>query len=208
MQLYDRLFAALYDRTLAQTEAAGLAERRERLLANTHGRVLEIGAGTGLNLPYYPERLERLVLSEPSSAMAAHLRERLDQSSLTAEVVESPADHLPFDDASFDTVVATLVLCTVDDLPATLAEVKRVLTTNGSLLLIEHVRSDDADRAKWQDRLESPWRVFANGCRCNRDTGQAIEAAGFTFAEIEHGRVRKAPPIVRPLIQGRARVAP
>lgn len=206
MPLYDKLFATLYDRTLAATEEAGLAERRERLVAGAHGRVLEIGAGTGLNLDHYPSDLERLVLSEPSAAMASRLRSRVAEGATPAEVVVAPADELPFDDASFDAVVATLVLCTVDDPAATLAELRRVLRPGGELLLIEHVRSDDPGRAKWQDRLLVPWRIFGNGCRCNRETQTLVEQAGFSFSELEHGKMRKAPPIVRPLIQGRAEV--
>lgn len=207
MPLYDKLFASLYDRTLAATEEAGLAERRERLVSAAAGRVLEVGAGTGLNLAHYADNLERLVLTEPSTAMAAHLRDRVEHSRPSAEVVVAAADRLPFDDDSFDSVVATLVLCTVDDPGASLAEIKRVLAPDGSLLLIEHVRSDDPGRAKWQDRLELPWRIFGNGCRCNRETQSLVEKAGFNFDEVEQGKMRKAPPIVRPLIQGSARPA-
>lgn len=211
--LYDRLFAALYDRTLRDTERAGLAERRERLLAEARGRVLEIGAGTGLNLAHYPDGIETLTLTEPSHAMANHLRDRLKGCHLSvlkggnlSDVIEAGAAELPFEDGAFDTVVATLVLCTVPDPAAALREIKRVLAPGGQLLLIEHVRSDDPGRAKWQDRLETPWRIFGNGCHCNRDTEQLVEAAGFKFSRIEHGKMRKAPPIVRPLIQGSAEV--
>lgn len=202
MPLYDKLFAALYDRTLEVTEVAGLAERRERLLAGAQGRVIEIGAGTGLNLPHYPAAIDRLVLTEPSEAMAGRLKARLAADARDAEVVIAPAEKLPFDDDSFDCAVATLVLCTVDDPAATLAELRRVLAPEGRLLLIEHVRSDDPGRAKWQDRLETPWRIFGNGCRCNRDTASLVRTAGFEFDDLEAGKLRKAPPILRPLIQG------
>lgn len=205
MPLYDRLFASLYDRTLRDTERAGLAERRERLISQTGGSVIEIGAGTGLNLDHYPGDLERLVLTEPSDAMAAKLRRRLDASGREAEVAVAGAERLPFGDDEFDCAVATLVLCTVPDPAVSLAEIRRVLKPGGRLLLIEHVRSDDPGRAKWQDRLETPWRIFGNGCRCNRETERLVEQAGFEFDEIEHGKMRKAPPIVRPLIQGVAR---
>lgn len=207
LKIYDRLFAIGYDRVLEGTERAGLAERRERLVQDASGSVLEIGAGTGHNFAHYPADLERLVLTEPSAAMAAKLRRRVETSGRIAEVVEAPADELPFADDEFDTVVGTLVLCTVDDVERSLAEIRRVLKPGGQLLLIEHVRSDDPGRAKWQDRMETPWRIFGNGCRCNRDTEQLVAAAGFEFSELEHGKMRKSPPIVRPLIQGRA-VAP
>lgn len=204
MPIYDRIFAALYDRSLAPTEAAGLADRRRELLAEASGSVIELGAGTGLNLDYFGDGVERLVLTEPSAAMAAKLRERLADDGRKAEVVEAPAEKLPFGDAEFDFAVATLVLCTVPDPAAALAEVRRVLKPDGRLLLLEHVRSDDPASAKWQDRLETPWRLFGNGCHCNRDTERLVAEAGFRFDAIEHGTVNKAPALVRPLIQGRA----
>lgn len=204
MALYDRLFAALYDRSLAATEEADLSRRRQTLVGSARGDVLEIGAGTGLNLAHYPEQLTSLTLSEPSPAMSAKLRERARILGRPVEIIEGGAEALPFEDASFDTVVCTLVLCTVDDPVATIAELWRVLRPGGALLLIEHVRSDDPARARWQDRLEAPWRIFGNGCRCNRDTAAALEAGGFELTELAHAKLRKAPPIVRPLIQARA----
>lgn len=207
MGLYDALFASQYDRFLALAERDGLAARRADLLNGAHGRVLEIGAGTGLNLEYYPDTLDQLVLTEPSEPMASRMRDRVAESALNADVVIAPAEQLPFDDDSFDTVVGTLVLCTVPDPVATLAEVKRVLVPGGELLLMEHVRSESPDSAKWQDRLEKPWRWYGNGCRCNRDTVSIVEAAGFEWDELQHGIVPHAPPIVRPLIAGRAKLA-
>ncbi|MBJ7458515.1 MAG: class I SAM-dependent methyltransferase [Thermoleophilaceae bacterium] len=204
MGIYDALFASQYDRFLAAAERDGLSARRERLLERARGRVLEIGAGTGLNLGHYPDTLDRLVLTEPSGPMATRLKERAAATHLACEIVSAPAEKLPFEDDSFDTVVSTLVLCTVPDQEATLAELRRVLAPGGALLLMEHVRSDSAATAKWQDRLERPWRWYGNGCRCNRDTVSTVEAAGFTWDELEHGRVPHAPPIVRPLIAGHA----
>ncbi|MFT4048214.1 MAG: class I SAM-dependent methyltransferase [Solirubrobacterales bacterium] len=204
MGLYDRIFAKFYDRTLEVAEQAGLADRRRQLLGQASGQVLEIGAGTGLNLAYYPEGLTRLVLTEPSGPMAAQLREKLGELTIDAEVVEAPAESLPFEDSSFDTIVGTLVLCTVNDPEASLAEIRRLLVPGGQLLLLEHVRSQDPASAKWQDRFETPWRLYGNGCYCNRDTVSLVSAAGFEFDQLDHGRFPKAPPIVRPLIQGRA----
>lgn len=204
MPIYDRIFAALYDKSLAATEAAGLADRRRDLIAEASGSVIEIGAGTGLNLYYFGDGIERLVLTEPSAAMAAKLRDRLAEAGREAEVVEAGAEKLPFAEGEFDCVVATLVLCTVPDPVASLAEIRRVLKPDGKLLLLEHVRSDDPTSAKWQDRLETPWRLFANGCYCNRETETLVTEAGFRFDEIEHGTVNKAPGLVKPLIQGRA----
>jgi ubiquinone/menaquinone biosynthesis C-methylase UbiE len=98
-----------------------------------------------------------------------------------------------------------LVLCTVPDLDATLSEIKRVLQPEGQLLFLEHVRSHSAELAKWQDRLESPWRFLADGCHCNRDTVSAIGSAGFQLSDVEEGSLPKMPPIIRPLATGSAR---
>jgi ubiquinone/menaquinone biosynthesis C-methylase UbiE len=200
VSLYGRLFARIYDRALADTEAAGLADRRAALLAGARGRVLELGAGTGLNLPHYPARLERLVLTEPEEPMRRRLHERAQDRGAT--VVAAPAERLPFDDASFDTVVATLTLCTVDDLPAALAEARRVLVPGGRLLFCEHVRSGDPRTARRQDLLTPLWRHVGHGCHPNRDTLAAIEASGLRVAEVEHGRVPHAPRFLAPLIAG------
>jgi SAM-dependent methyltransferase len=208
-RLYDatwgRLFSACYEVGLRKTEEAGLREMRHQLLAGARGRVVEVGAGTGLNLEHYPAEIEGLTLTEPDPHMTKRLRDKLAASGRTAEVsvIEAPAEKLPFPDDSFDTVVVTLVLCTVPDPAAALREISRVLKPDGQLLFLEHVRSRDPALAKWQDRLEGPWRFLGDGCHCNRDTVAAIDAAGFHLGEVERGRMPKAPPIVRPLISGR-----
>lgn len=201
---WGRLFSAAYDRGLKATEEAGLREMRRELLARAQGRVVEIGAGTGLNLELYPAAIEGLTLTEPSPQMSKRLREKLKQSTRRAELMEAPAERLPFPDGSFDTAVVTLVLCTVPDPAAALAEIRRVLAPGGQLLFLEHVRSTDLEVARWQDRLEKPWRFLADGCHCNRDTVAAISNAGFDVEQVESTRVPKAPPIVRPLSRGSA----
>jgi ubiquinone/menaquinone biosynthesis C-methylase UbiE len=202
---WGRGFAALYDRMLAGTEDAGLRDRRRELLSEAEGATLELGAGTGLNLDLYPAAVTELVLTEPSEHMARRLRERAAAEARAVEVVESPAERLPFPDDRFDTVVGTLVLCTVDDPARTLAEVNRVLRPGGRLLFLEHVRSDDPRVARWQDRLERPWRFMGAGCHCNRDTPATLEASPLRVERLDHGMLPKAPPIVRPLILGDAR---
>ncbi len=207
-RIYDatwgRAFSAYYDRAFEATEAAGLRAMRRELLAAARGRVLEIGAGTGLNLEHYPAGVESLTLTEPDPHMARKLRPKLAASAHPAELIEAPAEDLPFEDASFDTVVVTLVLCTVPDPHRALAEIRRVLKPQGNLLFLEHVRSHDPGTARWQDRLERPWRFLGDGCYCNRDTTAAIAAAGFEIADLQCGELPKAPPIVRPLIHGNA----
>ena len=204
---WGRMFSAFYDRAFEATEEAGLREMRSELLKRARGRVLELGSGTGLNLELYPhEGLDSLVLTEPDPHMAKQLRTRAKQLCPGAELLEVGAEKLPFDDNSFDTVVVTLVLCTVPDQPAALKEISRVLDPAGQLLFLEHVRSPDPGLAKWQDRLEKPWRFLGDGCHCNRDTESALEAAGFQLSDVEHPELPKAPPIVRPMARGSARL--
>jgi len=209
-RIYDatwgRAFSAAYDRGFKASEDAGLREMRRELLAQARGRVLELGAGTGLNLEHYPKQIENLTLVEPDPHMTKQLREKLARSGRAAEisVVEAPGERLPFADESFDTAVVTLVLCTVPDPEGTLNEIKRVLKPDGQLLFLEHVRSNHPQLAKWQDRLESPWRFLADGCHCNRDTAAAIDAAGFELGDVERGELPKLPRLVRPLVTGTA----
>jgi SAM-dependent methyltransferase len=201
---WGRLFAATYDRGLKATEEAGLREMRRELLAGAGGRTVEIGAGTGANLELYPDAVESLTLTEPDPHMAKRLRARLEGSGRAAEVIAAPAENLPLETGSFDTAVATLVLCTVPDPQAAVAELARVLRPGGKLLFIEHVRAEDAGLARWQDRCERPWRFLADGCHCNRDTLATLAASRLEPDAVEHGRTPKAPPIVRPLICGSA----
>ena len=202
------IFARFYDRMTAGTERAGLGEMRRELLASASGRVLELGAGTGHNLEHYTDAVIELVMTEPDPHMARRLRERLAKdpgAAGAASVVEAPAEGLPFDDGTFDVVVATLVLCTVEDQASALAEARRVLVEGGRLLYIEHVRSTRPGLGRWQDRLERPWGFFAAGCHPNRPTDQALADAGFWIDSLEREKLPKAPAIVRPLIRGVAR---
>ena len=204
-----RFFAAIYDRMLASTEDAGLREMRADLVASASGRTLELGAGTGLNAGHYTAAVSELVLTEPDPHMARRLRDRIAAEpprAGAAEVVEAGAESLPFEDSSFDTVVSTLCLCTVDEPKRVIDEVARVLRPGGRLLYIEHVRSADPGAARWQDRLETPWGWLAGGCHPNRDTG-AMLAASALEPEQEKGELPKAPKIVRPMIRGEARLA-
>jgi SAM-dependent methyltransferase len=199
---YGRLMAFGYDGLLRDAERAGLADNRRDLLTHARGATLEIGAGTGLNLRYYPAAVTELVLTEPSPHMARRLRGRADHWARSARVVEAPAEDLPFPEASFDTVVATLVLCSVADTSRTLSEIRRVLAPDGRLLFLEHVRSTDPKLAARQDRWHRPWMVFGAGCHCNQDTERTIAEAGFHIERIAHGQMPKMPAIVQPLVKG------
>jgi ubiquinone/menaquinone biosynthesis C-methylase UbiE len=207
-RIYDatwgRGFAALYDFFFKAVEEAGLREMRRELLSQAGGRTLDIGSGTGANLDLYPERVTELVMAEPDPHMARQLRQKLARSDRRAEFVEAGAESLPFEDASFDTAVFTLVLCSVADPRAALVEVARVLKPGGRMLFLEHVRANDPSLARWQDRLEKPWRFLGDGCHCNRDTVATIEASPLAVEHVERGRLPKAPPITRPLARGSA----
>jgi SAM-dependent methyltransferase len=204
---WGRFFAAIYERVFRAGEEAGLTEMRRDLVTQARGETLELGAGTGLNLSHYPPEVTRLVVTEPGEHMARRLREHTARSAVPLEVVEAPAERLPFPDDSFDTVVATLVLCTIPDPVAALSEVSRVLRPGGRLLFLEHVRSHDPGRARWQDRVAPAWRVFADGCHCNRDTLGTIKASALSVEDVEDDRLPKAPAIVERMIIGSA-VAP
>jgi len=210
-RLYDatwgRAFTAVYDRAFKATEEAGLRQMRSELLAEAEGRVLELGAGTGANVELYPEGVEGLVLAEPDPHMTKRLRAKLAESGQAAEVVEAPAERLPFEDSSFDTAVVTLVLCTVPNPAAALGEIARVLRPGGRLLFIEHVRAAEPGLARWQDRLERPWHFLGDGCHCNRDTVATIAASPLTLGEVQHDKLPKAVPIVEPLVRGSASLA-
>lgn len=194
----------LSEAAVRMLDRRGFAETRRRLLAGASGATLEIGAGTGANAGWYPPSLAPLVVSEPDHDNVRRLRGRLAEVAPSAIVVESPAEALPFPDAAFDTVVSTLVLCSVDDPDAALAEIRRVLRPGGALLFAEHVRAADPAAARRQDRLSRPWGFVAGGCRPNRDTVAAIERAGFRITELRLGRLPAGPSIVRPLATGRA----
>jgi SAM-dependent methyltransferase len=200
----ERVNAALYDPFLWLGERRGMRRHRGELLAGARGRVLEIGAGTGLNVEHYPAAVDELVLAEPDAGMAA----RIDTSEapVPASVVVAPAEELPFEDASFDAVVSTLVLCTVEDPDRALAEIGRVLRPDGRLLFVEHVRAESPRLARWQERLATPWEIWANGCRCDRPTLERIEER-FAVRRVERETWRGMPAIVHPLVIGEAAVA-
>ena len=201
MSLRSRLFATMYDRMSARAEEAGLREMRRNLLARAEGRVLEIGAGTGINMSHYGAGVDSLTLTEPERPMLQRLERRLHDTGSTASVLRAPAEDLPFVDGSFDTAVSTLVLCGVDDQPRALRELRRVLRPGGRLLFLEHVRSDDPSVAHLQDRMNG-FNRFLVGCECNRPTLSSIEAAGFGIDEVGHTELPKAPRFTRPAIVG------
>lgn len=205
--LRQRFNAAIYDPFLALGERRGSAARRAALLGGLRGRVLEIGAGTGLNLPHYPAGVDELVLTEPDAGMVARLRRRVARDGAAparVRVVPAPADSLWLPDGGFDAVVSTLVLCTVPDPAAALGEVTRVLRPGGRLVLLEHVLAGEPRLARRQRRLAGPWAAFAAGCRCDRDTVGLLRSAGYDVTGLRTATWRGMPRIVRPLVVGSA----
>jgi ubiquinone/menaquinone biosynthesis C-methylase UbiE len=192
-------------------EEAGLSDWRARLLAGLEGSVLEVGAGTGLNLTHYPKAVTRLVLSEPDRHMrSALMRKRGAQLARSMEVVDGSLDRLPMGDASFDAVVATLVLCSVTDPARALAEIHRVLRPGGQYVFLEHVAADphqEPRRYKWQGRIEPFWKRAMDNCHLRRQTDLHIRGAGFDIERMERDSIPKAPPWVRPSVRGIARKA-
>jgi ubiquinone/menaquinone biosynthesis C-methylase UbiE len=203
-KVWEYVFSALYDPLLWVAERAGMAKRRKNLLSRASGRILELGAGTGLNLPHYPTGVDGLVLTEPAAPMASRLERRVKRSGHDYEVVAAPAERLPFEDDSFDTVVSTLVLCTVDDPREAIDEIARVLRPGGQLLFLEHVRADSQRLARWQDRLHRPWHAFAAGCNSNRATVDLLRESTLRVDTVEHDRWSWMPVLVHPLAIGSA----
>jgi len=206
MTLRTKFFAMTYDRQMAKTERAGLRASRQDLLAGAKGDVIEIGGGTGANLPCYGPAVGSLTITEPEPPMMRRLERKVREQAPGTKVLRAPAEDLPFDDGTFDVAVSTLVLCGVDDQPRVLRELRRVLRPGGQLLFIEHVRSDDPHTARLQDRMNWLNRLVVC-CDCNRPTLGSIQEAGFTITQVEHTALPKAPKFVSPTIIGTA-IAP
>ncbi|MEX2196540.1 MAG: class I SAM-dependent methyltransferase [Thermoleophilaceae bacterium] len=207
--LNERFFALYYPVLCGISERGGQREIRRELIGQASGRTLEIGAGSGLNLPHYTEAVTELVVSEPSPHMRKQLRARLTEVAPPVgswAVVDCGGEELPFDDASFDTVAATFVHCTIPRPQRALAEIARVLRPGGRYLFLEHVRAGDGTvLGRFQDLVEFPHRYLAAGCHPNRRTEAILAASPLQIERLEHGTQPRAFPTVRPSIIGAAR---
>jgi len=181
-------FAAAFDtmNRITGTETKFLAKHRPHIAGEATGHVLEVGAGTGANLPYFA-KAEKVVATEPDPYMLERARKRLAELGVTnIELAEHPAEQLPFEDASFDSAVSTMVFCSVRDPKKALAEIRRVLKPSGSFRFIEHVRPDGGLKARIFDAVTPVWGWFGAGCHPNRRTLESMQEARFEVAELKH----------------------
>ena len=195
------VFAHVYAR-VGHLMDAEIGDHRRRLLAGLTGRILEIGAGNGLNFPHYPATVTEVLAIEPEPYLRRLALAAASQASVPIRVVAGTAEALPAPDGAVDAVVASLVLCTVADLHLALAETRRVLRPGGRLRFYEHVRAEDPRLARWQDRLERPWGWLVGGCHPNRDMVAAITAAGLQVVRLDRFDLKAMPPLARPHVLG------
>ena len=200
-------FAAFYDGLARLAEHGELGRRRHAIVGQARGRVLELGSGTGENFKHYGVDVAEVVALEPDPYMRRRGRRRTPESSAPIHHVAAAGEQLPFRDRAFDTVVLTLVLCSIADPDAAVIEIRRVLRPGGVMLLLEHVRAESPTLARWQDRLERPWMALAAGCHPNRDTEELLARHGFNTLALERFGLRPSIPLVTPHLQGMARTA-
>ncbi|GAA0824997.1 class I SAM-dependent methyltransferase [Streptosporangium amethystogenes subsp. fukuiense] len=200
------IFARFYARISQVMERAGLAERREALLAGLSGKVIEVGAGNGLTFAHYPPAVARVLAVEPEPRLRRLARVNAGKALIPVDVVDGLADRLPGEDASFDAAVMSLVLCSVPDQASALREVYRVLKPGGQLRFLEHVLADSSGMIRIQRLLDATiWPRLFGGCHTGRDTAAAIERAGFTLERLERFLLPEIRTPLSYLILGTAR---
>jgi ubiquinone/menaquinone biosynthesis C-methylase UbiE len=206
-RVHHPIFARLYRHIAAEAEGKGASEHRDELLAGLTGRVIEVGAGTGLNFAHYPERVSEVVAVEPEPYLRAAAEAALADASVPVTVVDGIAEELPAGAGEFDAAVVSLVLCSVPSQASALVELHRVIRPGGQLRFYEHVRSPKAGFARAQRAVDVVWPLFGGGCHTSRDTERAIADAGFVVERIRRFTFRPvlcAAP-VSPHIVGSAR---
>ena len=188
----DQILPFVIDLAMRQRN---LAAYRNRVVPAAEGRVLEIGIGSGLNLPFYTRKAERVIGLDPSPKLLSMARQAARQSMGAVEFLEGSAEAIPLADRSVDTVVTTWTLCSIPNASGALGEMRRVLKPGGRLLFVEHGRSPDPSVRRWQDVLTPVWKRIGGGCHLNRTIGALIEAAGFQFERIDTGYMRGPRPL-------------
>jgi SAM-dependent methyltransferase len=194
----------MYDRFLSRVESYGLSEKRAQFLAPAYGRTLELGTGTGLNLRHYPPAVTELVLTEPYPHMLTKLEEKVRNDPRRIQLTVSGAERLPFPDASFDTVAAAMILCTVPDPEVVLPEIERVLKPGGQYLFLEHVRNRDPRVARKQDIVQKGWYWFGNECHCNRPTLDTLRGSSLVIEDVQETTMPGAWEFIEAMVIGRA----
>lgn len=196
----DRVLPHLVNLTMRNRR---LIPYRKRVISAAEGSVLEIGVGSGLNLPLYPAPAREIVGLEPAPRLLAMCRRLASRSSLPVKLIEGSAEAIPLKDRTIDTVVTTWTLCTIPAVIEALEEIRRVLSPNGQLLFVEHGLAPDDNVGKWQDRLTPAWKRIGGGCHLNRPIPTIVESAGFTITRLETGYM-KGPKPMSFLYEGRA----
>lgn len=205
-KIHSFLMAKSYDYAMRSTEKKCLHGWRKELLSQASGDLLEIGAGTGVNLQHYPESVTQIVLSEPDAQMRKKLqRKTVETQKDRFHITDWGADSIEMPDASFDTIVSTLVLCSVPSLETSLKEIYRLLRPDGTFLFLEHVISNHPSTLTWQHRIEPFWSLCAGNCRLTRDTAAAIHATGLKIEQLTEAPMTGTPAFVRRTIRGAAR---
>ncbi|WP_175498222.1 class I SAM-dependent methyltransferase [Desulfuromusa kysingii] len=207
-KVHSYLLAKSYDFAMRNTEKRCLQQWRSNLLSQARGNVLEIGAGTGVNLQHYPGHIAQLTLSEPDPQMRRILQKKnLTTPTIPVHITSWEIETTGMPDSSFDTIVSTLVLCSVPDLSRSLSEIYRLLRPQGTLLFLEHVASDHPQTLHWQRRVEPFWSLCAGNCRLTRDTAVAIQTSGLEIERCIEAPMAGTPSFVRRTIRGSARKA-
>ena len=188
--------------------AKPIMKQREKVVPQAHGTVLEIGIGTGLNLPYYEaSRMQRLIGLDPSEESWVLAGERAAHVDFPVEFIGLPGEEIPLEDASVDTVLITFALCTIPDPVAALHGMARVLRPGGSLVFCEHGKAPDVGVNKWQNRINPFWRRLAGGCNLNRDIPAILSEGGFRITELEQSYLPGTPKFAGYNFWGRAQQA-
>lgn len=177
---------------------------RKRVLSAARGRVLEIGIGSGLNLPLYPSHVLEVVGLDPAPRLIAMAERAAREASIRTRFIEGSAEAIPLESHSVDTAVVTWTLCSIPDVVAALREMRRALKSDGQLLFVEHGQAPEEQVRKWQDRLTPAWKCIGGGCHLNRPIGQLIESAGFHIEQLETGYMKGPKPMTF-MYEGRAR---
>jgi ubiquinone/menaquinone biosynthesis C-methylase UbiE len=189
---HDRVLPCLIHASMRQST---LAEYRRRLVAAAEGCVLEVGVGSGLNLPYYGEGITHVIGLDPSPKLLSMARQAINPTRPSAELLEASAEAIPLEHKSIDTVVTAWTLCTIPDVTRALGEMRRVLKPDGRLLFVEHGRSPDPPVRRWQDRLTPLWKRIGGGCHLNRAIAELIEASGFRIDRMQADYMKGPKPL-------------